>query len=221
MVKPWPRPCPALAGRVTPADQWLLLRNRAVTNIQHKRLRSPLTGEQPPLGVEATMATDKMPGRNQRPATEQPSGSRLTNIPREHSKPSPGPELVTGNTSLTEDDSSGAESEHHGFPSASPTATTDDPPVSEEPVGLSSRDQDLVSVLYHALQGAETCSRYGHDAEQHEDAELVQFFREVREKDMACAQKALKMLVKRGVNPQVGSNRGPMHPCNPEVLSRH
>jgi hypothetical protein len=38
---------------------------------------------------------------------------------------------------------------------------------------------DTVSVMYHALQGAETCERYVADAEQRGDHELAGFFRNV------------------------------------------
>jgi hypothetical protein len=40
---------------------------------------------------------------------------------------------------------------------------------------------DIVSVLYHSLQGASTCNTYIEDAEQSGDKELGQFFREAQE----------------------------------------
>jgi rubrerythrin len=40
---------------------------------------------------------------------------------------------------------------------------------------------DLVSVIYHALQGAETYGMYIADAEEVEDAELAKFFKEVQD----------------------------------------
>jgi len=41
---------------------------------------------------------------------------------------------------------------------------------------------DLISVLYHALQGEETVGQYIEDAETADDQELVEHFREVRER---------------------------------------
>jgi len=39
---------------------------------------------------------------------------------------------------------------------------------------------DLVSVMYHALQGAETYERYITDARERGDGELADFFRAVQ-----------------------------------------
>ena len=40
---------------------------------------------------------------------------------------------------------------------------------------------NLVSILYHALQGAETYDQYISDAEQNNDKDLAQFFRDTKE----------------------------------------
>jgi hypothetical protein len=40
---------------------------------------------------------------------------------------------------------------------------------------------DLVSIIYHALQGAETYGMYIADAEEVGDAELAKFFKEVQD----------------------------------------
>ena len=42
---------------------------------------------------------------------------------------------------------------------------------------------DLISVLYHALEGVQTCDVYVKDAEQGGDSELAQFFRQVQQED--------------------------------------
>jgi hypothetical protein len=56
--------------------------------------------------------------------------------------------------------------------------------------GTTDEHYDLVSALYHALQGADTCVTYVQDAEQAGDQELVQFFRE--------AQGTYRQLAERG-----------------------
>lgn len=56
---------------------------------------------------------------------------------------------------------------------------------------------DLVSVLYHALQGGEICSTYLHDAEQAGDQELSQFFREAQEHYRTMATRAKQLLKKK------------------------
>jgi hypothetical protein len=55
----------------------------------------------------------------------------------------------------------------------------------------------LVSVLYHALQGAETYERYIDDAEQAGDDELVRFFEQCRDQENDRAMRAKRLLVDR------------------------
>jgi hypothetical protein len=50
----------------------------------------------------------------------------------------------------------------------------------ERHTGTKDEHYDVVSTLYHALQGAETCATYLQDAERAGDQDLVQFFREVQ-----------------------------------------
>ncbi len=50
----------------------------------------------------------------------------------------------------------------------------------EHHTGTKDEPYDVVSTLYHALQGAETCATYLQDAERAGDQDLVQFFREVQ-----------------------------------------
>ena len=52
--------------------------------------------------------------------------------------------------------------------------------TSERMTGTRDEHYDVVSMLYHALQGAETCATYLQDAERAGDQDLVQFFREVQ-----------------------------------------
>jgi hypothetical protein len=52
--------------------------------------------------------------------------------------------------------------------------------TSERTTGTRDEHYNVISVLYHALQGADTCATYLQDAEQAGDQELAQFFREVQ-----------------------------------------
>ena len=66
-----------------------------------------------------------------------------------------------------------------------------------EVTGTGDVTYDLVSVLYHALQGAETYEFFESDAEEAGDEELVTFFREVREEERRRADRAKALLTKR------------------------
>jgi rubrerythrin len=56
---------------------------------------------------------------------------------------------------------------------------------------------NLVSILFHALQGAETYDQFVRDAEQSGDQELAQYFRMVKEEDERRADQAKQLLGKR------------------------
>jgi hypothetical protein len=43
---------------------------------------------------------------------------------------------------------------------------------------IKDKTYDLVSVLYHASQGCQTCQQYAADAEEDNDEEAAQYFRE-------------------------------------------
>lgn len=53
---------------------------------------------------------------------------------------------------------------------------------------------NLVSVLYHALQGAETYERYVADAVASSDYEIASYFREVQEEEKRRADRAKQVL---------------------------
>ena len=53
---------------------------------------------------------------------------------------------------------------------------------------------NLISVVYHALQGAETTALYIGDAEQEGNQELAQFFREAKEEYERRADRAKQLL---------------------------
>src|SRR5437763_7512208 len=69
--------------------------------------------------------------------------------------------------------------------------------TAEHATGVQDKTYNLVSVLYHALQGGETCQQYLHDAEEAGDQEMVQFFQEVQECQRHLASRARQMLMQR------------------------
>lgn len=56
---------------------------------------------------------------------------------------------------------------------------------------------NLVSILYHALQAAETHDQYIRDAEESGDQDLAAFFREVKEENTRRAERAKELLARR------------------------
>ncbi|HEX2409830.1 MAG TPA: hypothetical protein VHJ39_01585 [Solirubrobacteraceae bacterium] len=67
----------------------------------------------------------------------------------------------------------------------------------EEQARTSNAAYDLVSVIYHALQGAETYDRYSADADERDDHELAEFFREVQSPNCDIAERAQRLLPAR------------------------
>jgi hypothetical protein len=67
----------------------------------------------------------------------------------------------------------------------------------EAETGESDENYNLISVLYHALQGAQTYSQYIRDARAAGDEELVEFFSEVREEEQDRAERAKELLSAR------------------------
>ena len=53
---------------------------------------------------------------------------------------------------------------------------------------------NLVSVLYHTLQEAETLEKYIRDAEQSGDQEVIRFFRDVQEGNRRRSEQAKQLL---------------------------
>jgi hypothetical protein len=66
--------------------------------------------------------------------------------------------------------------------------------ATEQVTGTPDRVYDLVSVLYHALQGAETSDRDIIDAVQRGDDELADFLHDVQESDRVIAARAKRLL---------------------------
>jgi hypothetical protein len=64
----------------------------------------------------------------------------------------------------------------------------------EESTGTRDEHYNLISVLYHALQGADACDRYALDAEAEDKAQLARFFRRAQQSHAALAEEAKEML---------------------------
>lgn len=69
--------------------------------------------------------------------------------------------------------------------------------ANEKVTGTRDEHYDVVSVLYHALQGAWNYDEYIRDAEQNGDDELASFFRDVKEENAKRAERAKKLLAAR------------------------
>src|SRR5919112_651273 len=64
----------------------------------------------------------------------------------------------------------------------------------EQTTGTRDEHYNLVSVLYHALSGADTCERYALDAETVGDERLAAFFRETQVMQSQIAERAKGLL---------------------------
>ena len=68
---------------------------------------------------------------------------------------------------------------------------------------------DLVSVIYHSLQGAETTAMFIADAEQGKNQDLAQFFRETKEEYERRADRAKQLLTTHlGSTQSLGASGG-------------
>jgi hypothetical protein len=73
--------------------------------------------------------------------------------------------------------------------------------------GVRDTTYNLISVVYHALQGAETYKMYQEDAERAQDSDLAQFFRQTCEEEKRRAQQG-KALLARHLQKQSGGSGG-------------
>jgi hypothetical protein len=69
----------------------------------------------------------------------------------------------------------------------------------ERVTGTPDEQYDLISVLYHALQGGETSQLYIEDARRAGDEELVTFFEEIQTDDRSRAERAKQLLASRSL----------------------
>ena len=100
----------------------------------------------------------------------------------------------------------------------------------ERATGTPNEEYNLVSVLYHALHGAETCETYALDAEAASNGELASFFRNVQATQRQVAEQARARLGIGGVSTpgsaEVGTSippegtTGPKAPPTPSDICR-
>jgi hypothetical protein len=64
----------------------------------------------------------------------------------------------------------------------------------EQATGTKDENYDVISVLYHCLQGASEIGQYIQDAEESGDQELVDFFRDYQESQRDLAERAKNLL---------------------------
>ncbi len=64
----------------------------------------------------------------------------------------------------------------------------------EQTTGTRDEHYNLVSALYHALQGADTCDQYALDAEAEGKQKLAGFFRTAQRSHTEIADQAKKLL---------------------------
>ena len=75
--------------------------------------------------------------------------------------------------------------------------------------GTRDEHYNLVSVLYHALQGADNCEHYALDAKAAGDERLAAFFREAQGGQMLLAERAKELL---GISTSVSGADAPRAP---------
>jgi hypothetical protein len=69
-------------------------------------------------------------------------------------------------------------------------------PESQGNTGTRDVTYNIVSIIYHSLQGAETIDTYIKDAQESGDNELAQFFSEVKQENIRRATRAKELLTR-------------------------
>jgi hypothetical protein len=91
----------------------------------------------------------------------------------------------------------------------------------EQTTGTRDEHYNLISVLYHALHGAENCDRYASDAEITGDERLAVFFREAQTMHTQVAERAKGLLGILEPPPQFGVEPGTISGGIPPETPRH
>jgi hypothetical protein len=91
----------------------------------------------------------------------------------------------------------------------------------EQVTGTRDEHYNLVSVLYHALEGAETCDTYALDAEATGDERLAIFFREAQEVQVGLAERAKMLLgiIEAPSEPEVAPDVPPEGAVSPGTVA--
>ncbi|MBB6120964.1 hypothetical protein [Nocardiopsis algeriensis] len=67
----------------------------------------------------------------------------------------------------------------------------------QQATGVRDAHYDIVSVLYHVLQEADTAERYIRDAQEKGDTELAEFFTQIQKQDRERAERVKQLLKNR------------------------
>lgn len=59
------------------------------------------------------------------------------------------------------------------------------------------KDYNLVSVLYHSLQAADTCAKYCEDARREGSPEIAHFMEQVQQQNLQISQRAKELLMRQ------------------------
>jgi hypothetical protein len=78
----------------------------------------------------------------------------------------------------------------------------------EQTTGTRDEHYNLVSILYHALHGAENCDRYAADAEVTGDERLADFFRDAQAMQAQLAERSKELLGILEPPPEFGATPG-------------
>src|SRR3712207_2100135 len=84
----------------------------------------------------------------------------------------------------------------------------------EQTTGTRDVHYNLISVLYHALSGADTCERYAFDAETAGDERLAAFFRETQTMQSQIAERAKGLLGILEPPPEFGTSPATDRPAS-------
>lgn len=77
--------------------------------------------------------------------------------------------------------------------------------MGDQATGTPNEQYDLISVLYHSLEGAATYELYIQDAEEAGDEELSNFFNQLQEEECRRAERAKELLANRIGQQTVGA----------------
>ncbi|HEY9761784.1 MAG TPA: hypothetical protein V6D07_04625 [Trichocoleus sp.] len=69
--------------------------------------------------------------------------------------------------------------------------------ASKNTTGTENKQYDIVSILYHALEGAASCDQYIADARKAKDEEVVSFLEQTQEEYRRLAEQAKALLKAR------------------------
>ncbi len=78
----------------------------------------------------------------------------------------------------------------------------------ERQTGTRDEHYDVISVLYHLLEGAATVEQYIRDAQEKGDQELAQFFKDWQDEQRNFAERAKNLLSSRMVHAGAGVSGG-------------